>query len=185
MQGWQVVTEINGEWPDLPAEPPSLKELPINATSRDYASAYASAFLGFAPLWRKSVHALEFLYGRVMATSASLARIEKHLGIAPVAPPLPPMRDPEDSIHDFDAPLRHGRASLRAGVKEGFLSEADARKIAEDTVRRVNAATELSTWRKIKALGPIVGKEALKALATLVVGGAVVELLHLLKVIAH
>lgn len=180
------MTDPNGGWPDLPTEPPSLKELPTGASTREILDAYATAFLAFAPLWRKSTHALQFLYGRAMGMTTSLARIERHLGIAQTSP-LPPMRDPESSYHDFDEPLRKARQSLREKVNSAHhpISESSALKLVEETVARLNAATELTTWRRIKALGPLIGREALKALATLIVGGTVVELLHLFRVLAH
>jgi hypothetical protein len=103
------------------------------------------------------------------------------------APPLPKLDDDDDetkepSIHDWNQILAEAGHELSAKVKDPHnkFDSGRARAIALEVVQTVREKSELSTWRNLKALLPFLGKKALEALVPLIIGGFVVELLHLL-----
>ena len=107
--------------------------------------------------------------------------------ILPNPPSLPPMRGPLDSEHEFDPALASLRADLVSKIKAPHhpLSESSALKLVDEEVERLRLKTDANRWRAFLGLGPMLGREALKALLTLAVGGGVVELLHLFRVLSH
>lgn len=92
-------------------------------------------------------------------------------------------RDPDASSHDWSAQLAEADRILRLRVKDqgdrGMTSDR-ARAIALEVVKAATDGEELSTWRRIKALGPKLAWEGLKATVPLIVGGVAVYIWHLL-----
>ena len=95
----------------------------------------------------------------------------------------------EPSIHEWNEILAAAGKNLSKTVKDPrtrFDSDR-ARAIAIEAVEKINAETkqaaELNTWRRIKGLGPVIGKAALKAIVPAIVGGAAIEIAHLLHLL--
>lgn len=93
--------------------------------------------------------------------------------------------DREPSIHEWNKILAEaGHTTLSRRVREGKIDSERARAIAEEAAKKVwheaHVAEELTTWRRLKGLGPMIGKGMLKALIPFVAGGIVVELLKLM-----
>lgn len=164
-----MVADLNGNggWPELPKEPPTLEELPDDATPIELARAYAQGFVAFAPLWRKSVHALEFLFGLGMGTKAALERLEDT--VASLAIPLPTMRPQLGSSHDL-------AKAVGSEVAERFEREArnpstpapDAKKLAElaeEPVAIAIAKIKAEWWDRLEAERKAAETERLATLA--------------------
>ena len=96
---------LNGGWPELPAVPPAIVDLPVNASPIQLARAYATAFMSFAPLWRKVVEALEYL--KAKQEEHEIAHLE-----------LPPMRRRADSSGALAEYARHARQEGEIAAQE-------------------------------------------------------------------
>jgi hypothetical protein len=110
-------------WPELPAIPPPLPDLPEHPTSVDLARAYATTLLVFAQLWPRTVQALEYL-------KRAVEEIEDR------------PRDKESSIHDWNELLEGAGHALSQRVKDprDAMSSERARQIAADAVEAAKGA---------------------------------------------
>ena len=106
----------------------------------------------------------------------------------PTASPAPLDDDddddpPEPSIHDWDRILSSAGRNLTDLVKnphnkiDSDRARVIALEVAQEVVRRTGEEAELTTWRKIKGLLPLVGREVLRAVIPLVIGALVAYLL--------
>ncbi len=113
----------------------------------------------------------------------------------PLASPPPAANDDDDddtfrakepSIHEWDQLLEGAGHELTKRVKDpnskfdSARARAIAAEVAVQVVKKIGENAELSTWRRLKGLLPMIGKETLRAVIPLIIGGFVVELLHLL-----
>lgn len=87
----------------------------------------------------------------------------------------PPMRDPDSSWHEFDAPMRDLKAELAKRTKDENdpLTPAAARDLVTETVVALQARRELAIWRAVKAWPGRAAARAAEHLVTLAVGGLV------------
>jgi hypothetical protein len=106
-------------------------------------------------------------------------------GLAPpsLPPPLPPMRDKENSWNDVDVEWQQAREKLRSQAKDpkNPLDSIRAKALARQAIDEANRLAELDTWRKIKGIVPRAGSVALDVLIKAAVGAGIVEAWHLLS----
>ena len=65
------------------------------------------------------------------------------------------------------------------------ISESSALRVVQQAMEQVDLSTDASRWRRLIGVPKLLGREATRAIVTLAVGGAVVELLHLFRILAH
>lgn len=68
--------------------------------------------------------------------------------------PLPPMRNPEDTLSNYVPKFPKLRDELRDAVKDPHvkLDGRDADRIVEEALEKIAARRELGTWRWVKGL---------------------------------
>jgi hypothetical protein len=97
-----------GEWPDLPAIPPSIPKLPepLDNPTREEERAFLIAtvralgttILSFGQLWPRTTQALEYLKANSEFLRAHVERLNEHHRYPSLY--LPEMRAPSESISD-------------------------------------------------------------------------------------
>ena len=112
---------------------------------------------------------------------SQVADMHAHLltqGARPLS--VPPMRGPEDTLHDFDPKLPRLRAELREAVKDPKvnLNERDAERIVEEAIEKIQARRELGTWRWVKSWPRVVLRTAIKYAPHWLSAGGAAELVH-------
>lgn len=139
-------------WPELPREPPELENLAEGASPIELARGYASAYLAFAPLWRRAVHALEWLYGAMMGSKAQLEQLQ----IAVMAQRLPPMRAPMSSTHEVARTVGGDVAEAYAAEQRNpstppVVPPDKIKALVEERVAIEIARLKAAEWDRIEA----------------------------------
>ena len=130
---------------------------------------------------------VEGIHGHIVSVDARVVTLERHRGAGSrretgedLFGHPPPMRDKEDSIHEFDAELRAMRRDMAAKVNDPHhpISESSALAIFRTEAARVKEATELGTWRAVKRFAGTGVGQALSLAWKFAVGGALGWIVH-------
>lgn len=104
--------------------------------------------------------------GRLAAEVAGL-RHDMVSRSLPTIPPLPPMRDPDASIHDWDTDVSQLRAALREAVKDPHkpFNSSHARAIVQEGIQKAKQDEKAARWDSLIKLGKRVAVGVLVAYA--------------------
>lgn len=126
----------------------------------------------------RNVHAVGEVVKNLATNVGGL--IEALPRVAAGAPSVPPMRGPDDTLHDFDPTLPKLRSVMRDAVKDPRIdfTDRDAEKVLEEVIDKIQARRELGTWRWVKGLPKTFAASAIKRLPHWLFAGGAVELVH-------